>query len=99
MKKLGQPFQVLMLRMLNHQRKLSWLLLPDGSFFIIFISSIFILPHLNTGTCVDQINGYKCQCQPGYTGIDCDVDIDECQSFPCINGKVRVIRVEKSNPN
>ena len=49
---------------------------------------------LNIGTCVDQINGYKCQCQPGYTGIDCDVDIDECQSSPCINGKVQVIRVE-----
>ena len=49
---------------------------------------------LNVGTCVDQINGYKCQCQPGYTGIDCDVDIDECQSYPCVNGKVQVIRVE-----
>ena len=69
----------------------------------VFLISSFLLslfyPILNTGTCVDQINGYKCQCQPGYTGIDCDVDIDECQSFPCINGKVRVIRVEKSNSN
>ena len=51
-------------------------------------------PNLNTGNCVDQINGYKCQCQPGYTGRDCDVDIDECQSFPCINGKVQVIKEE-----
>ena len=64
--------------------------------YAIYLCSLFY-PISNTGTCVDQINGYKCQCQPGYTGIDCDVDIDECQSSPCINGKVQVIRVEKSD--
>ena len=52
---------------------------------------VYFTLFLNIGTCVDQINGYKCQCQPGYTGIDCSVDIDECQSSPCINGKVQVI--------
>lgn len=52
---------------------------------------------LNIGNCVDQINGYNCQCQAGYTGINCDVNIDECQSSPCKKGKVQVIRVEKSN--
>ena len=62
--------------------------------YAVYLCSLFY-PISNTGTCVDQINGYKCQCQPGYTGIDCDVDIDECQSSPCINGKVQVIRVEK----
>ena len=64
--------------------------------YSVYLCSLFY-PISNTGTCVDQINGYKCQCQPGYTGIDCDVDIDECQSSPCINGKVQVIRVEKSD--
>ena len=64
--------------------------------YAVYLCSLFY-PISNTGTCVDQINGYKCQCQPGYTGIDCDVDIDECQSSPCINGKVQVIRVEKSD--
>ena len=64
--------------------------------YTVYLCSLFY-PISNTGTCVDQINGYKCQCQPGYTGIDCDVDIDECQSSPCINGKVQVIRVEKSD--
>ena len=61
--------------------------------YAVYLCSLFY-PISNTGTCVDQINGYKCQCQPGYTGIDCDVDIDECQSPPCFNGKVQVIRVE-----
>lgn len=53
--------------------------------YAVYLCSLFYSIS-NTGTCVDQINGYKCQCQPGYTGIDCDVDIDECQSSPCING-------------
>ena len=39
------------------------------------------------GTCVDQVNNYRCQCQGGFTGYDCDVEIDECQSSPCIRGK------------
>ena len=61
--------------------------------YAVYLCSLFYTIS-NTGTCVDRINGYKCQCQPGYTGIDCDVDIDECQSPPCFNGKVQVIRVE-----
>ena len=39
------------------------------------------------GDCVDQINSYTCQCQEGYTGRDCEVEIDECQSSPCIHGR------------
>lgn len=28
-------------------------------------------PCLNGGACVDQVNGYICSCQAGYTGADC----------------------------
>ena len=28
---------------------------------------------------------YKCICQPGYTGVACDVIINTCDSFPCKN--------------
>ncbi|XP_036418993.1 protein crumbs homolog 2a [Colossoma macropomum] len=30
--------------------------------------------------------GYVCQCQPGYTGENCSVNINECVSEPCQNG-------------
>ena len=45
---------------------------------------LFYLPSL--GTCIDMVNNYICQCQPGYTGFNCSFEIDECQSSPCING-------------
>lgn len=37
------------------------------------------------GSCVDGLDNFTCQCQPGYTGLYCDVDIDECRSQPCQN--------------
>ena len=34
--------------------------------------------------CISQaVMGYFCRCQPGWTGVDCDVDIDECKSGAC----------------
>ena len=38
------------------------------------------------GTCIDQVNSYICQCDAGYTGYECNVEIDECQSSPCVRG-------------
>ena len=28
-------------------------------------------PCQNSGSCIDQINGYLCQCAPGYTDLQC----------------------------
>ncbi|CAF0782126.1 unnamed protein product [Brachionus calyciflorus] len=38
-------------------------------------------------TCLydDIYNSYKCLCQTGYTGLNCDEIIDTCQSYPCKN--------------
>lgn len=39
------------------------------------------------GTCTDRVNAFSCACQPGFTGLHCDVNIDDCPSFGCGNGK------------
>ena len=36
------------------------------------------------------MNGYICSCMAGYTGLRCDVDIDDCASAPCIHGNCSV---------
>ena len=36
--------------------------------------------------CTDGINSYTCNCSTGYTGSDCETDIDDCQPDLCQNG-------------
>ncbi|XP_043577370.1 neurocan core protein-like [Chiloscyllium plagiosum] len=43
-------------------------------------------PCLHEGTCVSNRTVYTCNCVPGFTGENCEIDIDECQSSPCENG-------------
>jgi len=38
------------------------------------------------GTCTDETNGYTCDCSgTGYTGTNCDEEINECDAVPCFN--------------
>lgn len=37
-------------------------------------------PCRNGATCIDGINRYTCKCIPGFTGIHCEINIDECAS-------------------
>ncbi|XP_063968684.1 deleted in malignant brain tumors 1 protein-like [Lytechinus pictus] len=39
------------------------------------------------GQCIDGIAGSVCGCEPGWTGENCDADIDECEVWPhpCLN--------------
>ena len=43
-------------------------------------------PCASSARCVDSPQGFTCQCPPGFTGQVCDVNINECQSNPCVRG-------------
>ena len=40
----------------------------------------------NGGTCVPHQDDYNCTCVPGYTGANCETEIDECWESPCVHG-------------
>uniref|UniRef100_A0A8C3XSN1 Notch receptor 3 n=1 Tax=Chelydra serpentina TaxID=8475 RepID=A0A8C3XSN1_CHESE len=40
-------------------------------------------PCRNRGTCTNLHGGYNCACRPGYTGANCEMDIDDCAPSEC----------------
>jgi len=44
-------------------------------------------PCENGSTCENTAGGYACTCVPGYVGTDCETEIDECASNPCVYGQ------------
>ena len=45
-------------------------------------------PCQNDGACLPLPSSYMCACPPGFTGLNCEEDINECASVPCQNGAV-----------
>uniref|UniRef100_A0A8C3W8Q9 Neurocan core protein n=1 Tax=Catagonus wagneri TaxID=51154 RepID=A0A8C3W8Q9_9CETA len=43
-------------------------------------------PCLHGGTCEANGTMYGCSCDQGFTGENCEIDIDDCISSPCENG-------------
>ena len=44
------------------------------------------VPCVNGGSCTDLVNAYACQCAPGFSGFNCEINEDECAPNPCQNG-------------
>lgn len=40
----------------------------------------------NNGTCKDRYGTYSCICDGGYTGGNCEAEINECDTNPCKEG-------------
>ena len=45
----------------------------------------------NGGTCVNEVDGYKCICPPKYYGLNCEADsvteiVEYCRKDSCKNG-------------
>jgi Notch-like protein len=60
--------------------------IPDGAQGCIEIDECAITtPPCVHGACVDELNGYSCNCDPGWQGINCDQDMQECAQdpYPC----------------
>jgi len=58
---------------------------------LLTLSECLSNPCRNGGTCVDQYNGFHCQCTPGWQGPLCDQDVNECSTLAgtdlgCQNG-------------
>jgi len=40
-----------------------------------------------TADCVNIYNGHVCLCKEGFTGRECEFEINYCENDPCLNGK------------
>jgi hypothetical protein len=47
-----------------------------------------ITAECNNGTCVNGANAFSCDCNAGFVGEYCDVNVDDCIGVSCLNGAI-----------
>lgn len=52
----------------------------------------------NNGKCIDLINDYACDCQEGFSGSKCEINIFDCALEPCLNGGICFDQINVSFP-
>ncbi|XP_051158584.1 protein eyes shut-like [Leptopilina boulardi] len=69
------------------------------TFVITLSSSIHCSSHpCVNGICLDESNSsYSCYCIDGYTGLNCEINFDDCWSNPCLNGAICIDAVAAYN--
>uniref|UniRef100_A0A8C3SW98 Notch receptor 3 n=1 Tax=Chelydra serpentina TaxID=8475 RepID=A0A8C3SW98_CHESE len=56
---------------------------PPGQRCHVDVNECDRTPCRNRGTCTNLHGGYNCACRPGYTGANCEMDIDDCAPSEC----------------
>ena len=75
-------------------------ILPLVVFPIDLNACAHLSPCKNGGTCSNEgVNQYSCSCPFGFTGMDCEQEIDECNVSPCANGATCIVSDDKKNTN
>lgn len=65
--------------------KLTKTLLNVGRTCQINIDDCASMPCQNSGTCIDKVNGFMCNCTDDFMGLLCEKPYDACGLKPCKN--------------
>ena len=70
--------------------EIAWYGIKPQSYSVVNSVHLIIII-INMCTCQDLVSGYMCACEPGWTGMDCGQDINECDPIPCRNGATCIV--------
>lgn len=68
----------------------SFPLLPPGQTCEVDINECVKSPCRHSASCQNTNGSYRCHCQAGYTGRNCETDIDDCRPSEWASQRVHV---------